>query len=449
MKDVHTHHARLTGEGVQQHLTDRSAIGKVVEGTARHAVAVPVQARRGVEAIAPQLHARHIGAGHGLFKRHALGPHHQRVIGQSNLGRVHAFLLGPMGDQPLGHGSGRILGGFSIEVAAGGGGRGGGVGNLVRVGCGDAHPAKRHAQLLRHHLGHLRVQALAHLGAPVVHQDGSVGVHVHQRSGLVEVCQVEGDAELHRCQRQAPLEHGTAGVIGGDVGPPLLVVAGPCQIVNQLVQDVVFHLLSVGGCAPQSPRQTVIEVHTANLQRVQAQHTGHSIEDGFDHQGPLRTTEPPEGRVALGIGARAEPLQVYGGQEVGVVKVAQGPRHHRCGKVGRVARVGNEQRPSAADAALMVKPHLPIDFEGMAAPGDHEVVVTVNAQLHGFAQGLRRDGRHAGKQGRLGFLATKAAAHAPALHLHVVGPQTQGMGHQVLHFAGVLGRTVQLEALVL
>jgi hypothetical protein len=71
---------------------------------------------------------------------------------------------------------------------------------------------RSHAQLVRHHLRHLGVQALAHFGAAVVHQDGAVGVDVHQRAGLVEVLDVEADAELHRRQRQAALEHGAVGV---------------------------------------------------------------------------------------------------------------------------------------------------------------------------------------------------------------------------------------------
>jgi hypothetical protein len=40
---------------------------------------------------------------------------------------------------------------------------------------------------VRHHLRHLGVQALAHLGAAVVHEHRAVGVDVHQRAGLVEV----------------------------------------------------------------------------------------------------------------------------------------------------------------------------------------------------------------------------------------------------------------------
>jgi hypothetical protein len=62
-----------------------------------------------------------------------------------------------------------------------------------------------HAQRLRHHLGHLGVQALAHLGAAMVHLHAAVGVHMHQRTRLVEQCGREADAELQRRDRQPAL----------------------------------------------------------------------------------------------------------------------------------------------------------------------------------------------------------------------------------------------------
>ena len=45
---------------------------------------------------------------------------------------------------------------------------------------------RRHAQLVRADGEHLRVQALAHLGAAVVQLHGAVRVDEHQRAGLVE-----------------------------------------------------------------------------------------------------------------------------------------------------------------------------------------------------------------------------------------------------------------------
>ena len=46
--------------------------------------------------------------------------------------------------------------------------------------------SKRDAQLVRDDLRDLGVQALAHLGAAVVHEHRAVGVDVHQRAGLVQ-----------------------------------------------------------------------------------------------------------------------------------------------------------------------------------------------------------------------------------------------------------------------
>jgi hypothetical protein len=67
-------------------------------------------------------------------------------------------------------------------------------------------PVDIDAEHLGHHLRHLDVDALSHLGAAVVHLHRTVGVDMHQRAGLVEVDEGEGDAEFHRRQRQALLE---------------------------------------------------------------------------------------------------------------------------------------------------------------------------------------------------------------------------------------------------
>jgi hypothetical protein len=65
---------------------------------------------------------------------------------------------------------------------------------------------QRHAQFVGHHLRHLGVQALPHLGAAVADLHAAVGIHVHQCAGLVEQRGGEADAELHRRDRQAALD---------------------------------------------------------------------------------------------------------------------------------------------------------------------------------------------------------------------------------------------------
>ena len=100
------------------------------------------------------------------------------------------------------------------------------------------------------------------------------------------------------------------------------------------------------------------------------------------------------------------------------------------------------------EVAGFVKTHGPIKLKAMAAPGDEHVVIAVWAQLHGPAQPRCGQARHAGKQGRLRLFAAKATAHAAALHLHLVLRPGQGMGHQGLHLAGVLGGAPNLQAAV-
>jgi len=67
-------------------------------------------------------------------------------------------------------------------------------------GClADEHLGQRHPKGLRSHLGHLCVQALAHLHAAVGDQHSAIQVHVHQRTGL-RVCARERVC-VHACVR--------------------------------------------------------------------------------------------------------------------------------------------------------------------------------------------------------------------------------------------------------
>ena len=114
-----------------------------------------------------------------------------------------------------------------------------------------------------------------------------------------------------------------------------------------------------------------------------------------------------------------------------------------------MAAVGDQIDLGAEDVARVVIAHLPAVVETMAAAGDQKIVVPVQAQLDRAAQPDRRECRHAGEQRRLGLLAAKAAAHASALHLHLIRLPAQRAGHQLLHLAGVLGRAMNQQRLVL
>ena len=208
----------FAGEGVDDDLAHRRAVGEVEERPALHRVLVPRQAGGGVEAVGPELHPRHVGLDHQLAKAHRLRrADAHRAVGEAHVGGGHRVALGGEGGEPIADLPRRVLRRLAVEVAAGRGGGGRGVGDLVRVGGGRAHHLEVDAELVRHHLRDLGVEALAHLGAAVVHQHRAVAVHVHQRAGLVEVDEVERDAELHRREGEAALEDLAAGVEGGDL----------------------------------------------------------------------------------------------------------------------------------------------------------------------------------------------------------------------------------------
>jgi len=81
----------------------------------------------------------------------------------------------------------------------------------------------------------------------------------------------------------------------------------------------------------------------------------------------------------------------------------------------------------------------------MTPAGDEEIVVAVEPQFDGALQPAGSHRRHARKDRRLRLLAAEAAAHAPALDVHLIGMQVQGMRDQMLHFARVLGRAMDMH----
>ncbi len=335
VQHVGAQQAPFAGERVDHHFRDRRAISEVVERAAMQLALIPMQLGRGVETVGPQLHARHVGQAHQFVERHAARPDLDLVGHEGDGFGGHLVVLRSEGGQALADLARGVLRGLAVQVAAGRGRRGGGVGDLAGVGGRHAHAAEGHAQLMRHHLRHLGVQPLAHLGAAMVHEDGAVVVHVHQRAGLVEVPHVERDAELHRRQRQAALEH-RAGRIERTHGfAPRTVVGRGFQLVEQFVDDVVFYRLAVW-------RDVVpvfaVEVGAAHIQRVAAERARDVVQDVLDGERALRPAEAAEGGVRLRVGARAETVDLHFGQPVGVIEMADGARHHRTGQVGREAR---------------------------------------------------------------------------------------------------------------
>ncbi len=309
-------------------------------------------------------------------------------------------------------------------------------GHLAGVRRRGAHPFERHAQLVGDDLRHLGVQALSHLGAAVVHLHAAVGVHVDQGARLVEEGGGEADAELHRRDGDAALDHGARGVPRRDGFAPLPILAVALQLRDQRLQDVVLDLhLVVGDVAVFH----AVEVAQAHVQRIQAEPARDVAQDGLDHDHALRPAEAPEGGVALRVGLATVGRDLDVAQEIRVVGVEDRPVGHRPGQVGRETAVGQHGELERGDQAGIVEAHAVVIGERVALAGDHEVVVAVQPQLDRVLALARGQGRPYGQVAGLGFLAAEAAAHAPALHRDGVVLQSQRMRHPVLDLARMLG----------
>ena len=100
----------------------------------------------------------------------------------------------------------------------------------VRVGMMRTR-FERHAEAVGGDLADLGVQALAHLGAAVIHLHAAIAVDEHQRAGLVEEGGGERDAELHGRDGDAALAMRVRGVEAVDRGAARGEIAGRVQFV--------------------------------------------------------------------------------------------------------------------------------------------------------------------------------------------------------------------------
>ena len=118
----------------------------------------------------------------------------------------------------------------------------------------------------------------------------------------------------------------------------------------------------------------------------------------------------------------------------------QRPVGNRARQVHGKAAARRQHAVHGKYAPFIVETNIVIDAEIVALAGRGHIVVPVRAQLDGaaeFPRGERGDGR---KQVRLAFLAAERPAHAPHVHRHRARRNREHMGHDMLHFARMLGR---------
>ena len=229
--------------------------------------------------------------------------------------------------------------------------RGGGrrsVGNLRRVGRGDADEMQRHAELFGDDLRHLGEQPLPHLGAAVIEMDGAVRIDMHQCARLVERDQGEGDAEHHRRQRDAPFDERVRRIEGLDALAPRPVVAGSLEVVDDGgLGLIVLDRLPVGRLLEPGAKQ----IGLAHVERIEPALAGDRVHRPLDRDHSLRPAEAAEGGVGDRVG-----LEPAGGdrgarQPVAVAGVKHRAVDHARREIGRAAAARVEHDVIAGDDA--------------------------------------------------------------------------------------------------
>ena len=188
-----------------------------------------------------------------------------------------------------------VLDRAAVEVRAGTGRGGRGVGHLVGPGRGQPHVVQRHPERGGGDLDHLGVQALSHLGAAVIDQHRAVLVDVHQRPGLVEGGQVERDAELDRRHRQCPFGVGMRGV---ELGDPGLAGSGSRRARSGSTRSSASRSACRTGCPYGVAWPGLVEVAAPQLFRLDPEQRCAAAEDVLDDDHALRAAEAAERRVA-------------------------------------------------------------------------------------------------------------------------------------------------------
>ena len=273
----------------------------------------------------------------------------------------------------------------------------------------------------RDHLCNLGIEALPHLGTAMIHQHRAVGVNMHQRASLIVVNHVERNTELHRRERQPFFEHRARGIKRPHRFATFAIVAARFQLSHEFVDDVVFdgHPV-VCGVARGVNRTVAIKIQLAHVERVFAQLAGDAVDDVFHHNCALRTAEPAERCVGLGIGFGGHCVNINIAQVVGAVHMAQRARGNGTGQVRRKTGAHHHVDPRRKNQPIVVESDIVFVMKAMAFAGDHHVVVAIQPQLYGPVELARRDRCHAGEQGRLGFLAAKSTPHPANLNDNLV-----------------------------
>ena len=147
------------------------------------------------------------------------------------------------------------------------------------------------------------MQSLPHFSTTVIHQYRTVGIDVYQRTGLVEMYQVEGDAEFDRCQRNALTQYRAVMVELANRRTTRGIVTTGLNLCHQFVNDIIIEFLSIRS---DITVLLAIKIEFTYFERILTELARDVIDNLFNRERALGTAKTAEGGIRLGIGFRAE-----------------------------------------------------------------------------------------------------------------------------------------------
>jgi hypothetical protein len=182
-----------------------------------------------------------------------------------------------------------------------------------------------------------------------------------------------------------------------------------------------------------------VEISFANFLGRFAQPPRDSINNFLDDQHALRPSETAEGGVRSEIRLCHAPGEFHGRDIIGIIQVKHGAVGHGHGQVERPAAVGDQFNLRRQQIADVIITRLESRQKRMAFAGKHHVQIPIDPHANcalGFGRGQGCEG---GESRRLCLLAAEPAAHALALHHHMVHGYREQVCDNMLHLGRVLG----------
>src|SRR5450631_1059035 len=183
-----------------------------------------------------------------------------------------------------------------------------------------------------------------------------------------------------------------------------------------------------------------VEIGLAYVEGIETEMPGNSIDDALDGEDALRATETAKRRVGDGVGFDAPGTNPVGRQEIGVVGMKHRAVDHACADVRGASTAGGELEVHSIDKSFGTKTNGPVDPKIMPLAGHHHVGVAVEPKFAWPSRNMRGERGNDRPLSGLGFLAAKAAAHAPYLACHIGVCYPKRASHRMLDLRRVLRR---------